>query len=219
MVPTRDDVVYWRYTKGADASGDKLALLEPLADHINKNKSYQFELQSAWRGVSEAMANSVEHAYKHPRAGGFGGLPDTRWWMFTQFRDGELFIAVCDLGCGYRATINHTLPEHFVNRLRKLFGKGNLDVFAIHAAMEYGRSGTHQNERGRGSRDAMSILIDHGSGELMIMSNTGWLHYAYADGHEVKQTRGTLDMDIRGTVVWWKLPLKERIHDRGQHRA
>jgi len=219
VVPTRADVVYWRYTKGADASGDNLALLEPIAEHVNKDSTHQFELKAAWRGVSEAVANSVEHAYKYPRADGFSGLIQSKWWMFTQFRDGELFIAVCDLGCGYRATIDHTLPEKFINQLRATFGKGNIDSFAIHAAMEYGRSGTHLTERGRGSRDAMSILAHHGQGELMIMSNTGWLHYTYAGGKEVRQHRGALDIDIRGTVVWWKLPLKDIENDSSQHRA
>lgn len=215
VIPVREDVVYWKATKGLDQSGEKLAMLEVVAERVNKAHAKQLELSGAWRGVSEAVANSVEHAYKLPREDGFAGLPDTRWWMFTQLRDGIFTMAVCDLGCGYRATINQTLPEKFISELSAKFGQGNRDTFAIHSAMEYGRSGTRRSERGKGSRDAISVVQKHGRGELMILSNTGLMQYTFLGGKEVDQTRGALGIDIRGTIVWWKMPLKEVRNDNG----
>lgn len=208
IVPQRDDVVYWRATKGSDQSGDRLALLEAVAKHVNETHQNHVELSGIWRGVSEAVANSVEHAYKKPRADGFTGLAETRWWMFTQLRDGIFTVAVCDLGCGYRATINETIPEKFIASIASSFLGGNRDAIAIDTAMQYGRSGTKQTERGKGSRDAISVVQTHGAGELIIVSNTGWMRYAFRDGQECSRDTGELGIDLKGTIIWWKLPLK-----------
>ena len=209
IVPAAHDVIHWRATKGRDQSGEQLAVLEVAANDANREQAQHVEIAGIWRGVSEAVANSVEHAYKLPRADGFFGLPDTRWWMFTQIRENVFTVAVCDLGCGYRATINETIPELFrANIAQHLFG-GNRDVIAIQTAMEYGRSGTKQSERGKGSRDAMSVVQKHGTGELMIMSNTGWMRYTFLHGKEQGRVHGSLGIDLKGTIVWWKLPLKE----------
>lgn len=209
IVPERQDVVYWRASKGFDQSGEGMAVLEVVAERANKEHANQVELSGVWRGVSEAVANSVEHAYKWPRPDGFAGLPDTRWWMFTQLRDGIFTVAVCDLGCGYRATINETIPEAFIGMIASKIGGSNRDAIAIDTAMEYGRSGTKKTERGKGSRDAISVLETHGAGELMIMSNTGWMRYSFLGGKETTRTQGELGIDLKGTIIWWKLPLKE----------
>ena len=210
IVPERQDVVYWRATKGSDQSGDRLAILEVVAKRVNSDHANRVELSGIWRGVSEAVANSVEHAYKRPRPDGFAGLPDTRWWMFTQLRDGTFTVAVCDLGCGYRATINETIPEQFIAAVASRFLGGNRDAIAIDTAMQYGRSGTKRSERGKGSRDAISVLQTHGAGELMIISNTGSMRYTFLDGKEHRREPGELGIDIKGTIIWWKLPLKEK---------
>lgn len=209
VIPTREDVVYWRATKGRDQSGSTPGeMLEVVAERVNREHAQQLELSGAWRGVSEAVANSVEHAYRKPRADGFVGLANTKWWMFTQLRGDVFTMAVCDLGCGYRATIKETLPEQFVGGIAAAFGFANKDSLAIHAAMEYGRSGTRQTERGKGSRDAMSVIEKHGAGELAILSNTGWMKYFYQSGTGWSSEKDSLGIDIKGTIVWWKLPLK-----------
>lgn len=208
VVPERDDVVYWRATKGRDQSGTNLQILEVVAENVNKKHAESLELSGLWRGVSEAVGNSVEHAHKFPRSDGFHGLPDTKWWMFTQLRDNVFTVAVCDLGCGYRATINQTLPEKFIAEAAARFAGGNRDAIAIQTAMAYGRSGTAKTERGKGSRDALSVLQKLGHGDLMILSNTGWVQYSSAaSGKAADVTSGSVPIDIRGTIIWWKLPV------------
>ena len=54
------------------------------------------------------------------------------------------------------------------------------------------------------------MLESHGAGELMIMSNTGWMRYNFAGGREKSQQQGDLGIDLKGTIIWWKLPLKEK---------
>ena len=75
--------------------------------------------------------------------------------------------------------------------------------------MTYGRSGTQLKERGKGSRDAVSLLERHGSGELLILSNTGWASYRFEGGKEIHNKRGALHLDVKGTIVMWRLPLAE----------
>lgn len=207
IIPEREDVVYWKATKGRDQSGTDLAVLEVVAKRVNRDHAENLQLSGLWRGVSEAVGNSVEHAYKVPREDGFQGLDDTRWWMFTQLRSGTFTVAVCDLGCGYRKTIAETLPQKFVLDLAAAFKGTNADAVAILTAMEYGKTSTRLTERGKGSRDALSVLLKHGRGDLMIVSNTGWVQYTASGNNPLAETRGSLTIDIRGTIIWWKLPI------------
>ena len=207
LVPQREDVVYWKATKGATQSGDKLAMLEIVADRVNEAQANTLRVSGLRRGVSEAVANSVDHAYLHPTNHASIGPDGTKWWMFTQLRDGIFIVTVCDIGCGYRATIGQNLPERFVARCATLFGGSNLDARAIRTAMAYGRSGTREGHRGKGSADAMSVIEKHGQGELFVLSNSGWMNYSFQAG-KWTEADGALGIDIRGTIVWWKLPLK-----------
>ncbi|MGB8599235.1 MAG: hypothetical protein WCE88_07050, partial [Burkholderiales bacterium] len=143
ITPTRHDVVFWKAVKGSNQTGDSIGhILEYVAEKTNKEHARKIELTGIWRGISEAVANTVEHDYLSPRADGFQGLADTKWWMFTQLRDQRFTAAVCDLGCGYRSTVNNTIPQEFIARIASLLNRQNSDVQAIETAMEYGRSVT-----------------------------------------------------------------------------
>ena len=210
VVPVRDDVIYWKATKGLNQSGDTYgSLVEAIAERANKDHAKQLEVSGVWRSVNEAIANTVDHAYMKPRYDGFNGLESTKWWMFSQIKDAVFSLAVCDLGCGYRQTINETLPEQFIASIKSSLKWNNRDAIAIETAMEYGRSGTNEGNRGKGSRDVLSLLKKHGDGELVVLSNTGWVRYVYSNHKEVKKSNGELKMDIGGTIVLWKLPLAE----------
>lgn len=214
IVPEREDVVYWKATKGNSQSGDSYgALIEAIAERVNRDHAKQLEVSGLWRSVNEAVANSIDHAYKKPRIDGFSGLQDTKWWMFSQIKDGVFTLAICDLGCGYRQTINETIPERFIASFTSRFAGRNRDALAIDTAMEYGRSGTHETSRGKGSRDVLSLLKKHGDGELVVLSNTGWMRYEYEHNQELSRESGGVGIDIGGTIVWWKLPMKEFEHE------
>jgi hypothetical protein len=209
IVPEREDVVYWKATKGNTQTGDTYgALVEAVAERANRDHVKQLEVSGLWRSVSEAVANSVDHAYKWPRIDGFQGLSGTKWWMFSHIKESIFSLAVCDLGCGYRQTINETLPEKFISMIASRLKGLNRDALAIDTAMEYGRTGTHESHRGKGSRDALSLLEKHGTGELMMISNTGWMRYEFSGGNETNRQNGSLAVDIGGTIVWWRLPLR-----------
>ena len=212
-VPARQDVVYWRQAKGKDQSGADLRLIEVVAERVNTEHGSNLILQSLWRGVTEAVANSVEHAYKHPRLDGFQGLAETKWWVFTQVKDGVFFVCVCDLGCGYQATIGETISEKLRAEIASLFRGKNRDAIAIETAMAFGRSSTGEGHRGLGSRDAISVLERHQDGDLVVISNTGTVHYQYVRGFLTKRSQTGLGFSVNGTILWWRLPLKANPHD------
>lgn len=214
IIPIREDVVYWKATKGNTQSGDSYgSLVEAIAERANRDHAKQLEVSGLWRSVNEAIANSIDHAYKKPRHDNFAGLESTKWWMFSQIKDDVFTLAVCDLGCGYRQTINETIPEQFIASIANSFLGTNRDALAIDTAMEYGRSGTNQGNRGKGSRDVLSLLQKHGDGELVVLSNSGWMRYEYQKNSEKARSNGSVGIDIGGTIVWWKLPLKELEHE------
>lgn len=214
VIPTKDDVVFWRIKKGASQSGEDLGpLLEYVAECANKEHVRKVELNGIWRGVSEAVANVVDHAYEHPRKDGFAGLEDSKWWMLTQIRDARFTAAVCDLGCGYINTIQRNIPETFLSKVFGMLIGENQDSLAIQAAMEYGRSGTKLSNRGKGSRDALSVLQNHGAGELFILSNSGWVRYKIQNNKD-SITTGDVGINIGGTIIWWSLPLKDDDDDK-----
>lgn len=208
VIPERDDVVYWKATKGATQSGELYgSVVEAIAERVNKEHAKQLEVGGLWRSVNEAVANSIDHAYKKPRSDGFQGLDSTKWWMFSQVKDGIFTLAVCDLGCGYLSTIGETIPEQFIANLAVALKGYNRDATAIATAMEYGRSGTHLSHRGKGSRDVLSLLQKHGDGLLVVLSNTGWMRYEYENSELITKQSGGIGTNIGGTILWWKLPL------------
>ena len=176
---------------------------------MNREQAQQVELSGIWPGVSEAVINSVEHAYTASRNDGFNQYDATKWWMFTQLRRRTFSAAVCDLGCGYRQSINQTIPEAFRIRFMQLFFGENLDSQAIKIAMEYGRTSTNMSNRGKGSRDALSVLKKHGVGELFIISKTGGVRFNLLPGGKLEVENYDIGIDIKGTIVLWNLPLKE----------
>lgn len=207
----REDVIYWRCTAGHDQSGSVQGeFLSRVTDKANETSSTPIVLSDIWPGVSEAIINTTEHAYFQKSS-----RPDldpikNKWWLLTSLKDTNFSALVCDLGVGYRETVNRSIPEDVLNMLKNALLIGNSDTDALQLAMRYGRSRTGKNERGKGSRDALSILNSHGKGELMVISRKGLIKYKYdKETGELSPTITRLDVDINATIVWWSLPLAE----------
>lgn len=211
--PEYEDVIYWRLVKGFNQNGEIQGKHIEEVTNMANTKSQKLQVHDIWKGINEAVNNVVEHAYKVPRFDKFHGLEDTKWWMLSNVKDNYFVTAVCDLGCGYSKTIEKTIPEMFLLGLKKIINAGNSDVFSIQAAMEYGRSSTKQENRGKGSLDTQSVLTSHGVGELIILSNSGTVKYLMDKGEIKQEYSRDIGIDVGGTIVWWKLPLKGETDD------
>jgi hypothetical protein len=212
VVPRREDVVYWKATKGSDQSGDAFGpMVEHVAAACDKQATEKMEASGLWRGISEAVANTVDHAYHGERGDGFPHCEETKWWMFTQIREGLFTAAVCDLGIGYRRRAPSTIPAWYFDSIAQFLLGQNADAKAIQAAMKYGISSTSLENRGKGSRDALSVLKQHGRGQLMIISNSGSVSYELSKGSEEPIVKTSdLGVESMATIVWWRLPIVEK---------
>lgn len=218
IVLDREDVIYWKCTQGQDQSGDIPGqLLERVAEKANEMAQSSLILGDIWPGISEAIINTTEHAYSHELPASPPSHPTAKWWLLTSIKDSVFAAAVCDLGVGYKKTTPQTVPEWFVGQLTRILGTGNLDSQAIRLAMEYGRTRTGEDQRGKGSRDALSILTRHGAGELVIISNSGCVRYEFdTDMKEPTVEMLSLQTNINATIVWWRLPLTEVLNESDQ---
>lgn len=98
---TAKDVKYWKVDSGREVLGQLAAeAMQRYKDLFTDQK------QTLYRGITEAMTNTKQHAYEDERGDGFENvLPN--WWMFSEYRDHRLVVAVCDLGIG----IPRSLPK------------------------------------------------------------------------------------------------------------
>lgn len=210
MQPSREDVIHWRIAEGPRADVDS-SLLEPIMADIELVTG--LATHPVYQGIIESIGNCAEHAYKnHPDV--TRHMPENpSWWVFQQVKDDVLIVVVCDLGIG----VNRALPLALANEptlLRKLLHvvrrtKGE-DNRALLAAMEYGRTSTGLHERGRGMRNAHAVVNDHGEGDFFAISNKGcYVYQKSSKTTDGKYRTLKLRHSINGTILSWRLPLKE----------
>lgn len=200
----REDTVHWRHVSGIWNLAQPSRLGGLLTGQEQQNAAL-------YTGLIESVANCIEHAYReHPERRTFIGSQDG-WWGFQQLRDGELSTCICDLGIG----ISKSLPIKLVDepgmyaKLMSLFRhlRGN-DIRSILAAIEYGRSSTGSEERGKGLRDAHSVIDNAGSGQLQIFSNRGLYLYNKDSGKPGSSGTRKLGDSIEGTIYYWRHPIQ-----------
>ncbi len=210
LEPVREDVIHWRIAEGPRAGVDP-RLLEPMMEDIEKVTG--LATHPVYQGIIESIGNCAEHAYKnHPDVTWrMPGNPS--WWVFQQVKDCVLTVVVCDLGIG----VNRALPLTLAGEqglLRKLLHfvrqtKGE-DARALLAAMEYGRSSTGLQQRGKGMKNAHAVINDHGEGDFYAISNKGFYVYQKASpSTEGKYRTVKLRHSIHGTILGWRLPLEQ----------
>lgn len=196
-----ESVKHWRFATGVRMSDVAGRALERFEGRITE------KLQSGlWKGVSEALVNSVEHAYLEPREIGQRFDDETRWWMFSQERDGELTVVVCDLGIG----IPRSLPIRWgMDQIRDVlikFGIHKPDLAAVRGALTLGETRTGQENRGRGLPQIWQDLKDLGARGILILSNRASLFW---NGRKQSESSHEFNDSIGGTMIAWTVPIAE----------
>jgi hypothetical protein len=83
---------------------------------------------------------------------------------------------------------------------------GHSDGNLIRAAMEVGKTRTHEKHRGKGLMDLRAVL-DALGGVLQIHSNCGFYEYVAENSNEKCKT--FKQMSILGTLVLWSVPIPQ----------
>jgi hypothetical protein len=203
-----EDVKHWRVATGEQVLGERCdALLNPYDGMIAQQLN-----NSLYTGAVEAMTNCVHHAYFEERGDGVSLENEIkRWWMFSQERDGELTVAICDLGVGIPRSFRFKkVPgwkqsiESFLSKFKVSFIK-NPDGFLIKAAIGLGESRTLLPHRGMGLQQIVDVVATSNCGELLIHSNSGMYAYVATDNAQEKLVE--YHQSIAGTIIQWKIPL------------
>lgn len=204
-----EDVVSWRMASGQGALGKKFdkilgtydgIIAEALSDNL-------------YRGVTEAMTNANHHAYFLPRGDGLKHDPEHKpWWMFSQERDGMLFVVFCDLGLGIPATLP-TKQRKWWSYAQRFNINAQGDGRLIQGAVRNSQSRTRKLFRGKGLRQIVDTVNSTKEGEVHIFSNYGWYASKAQDDLTAKPNEYTRDFDrsIMGTVIQWSMPLPKRV--------
>lgn len=202
-----ENVRHWKHASDELAEGKKAG---PLVERYTGRLATSLT-RGLYAGITEAMTNSVQHAYVGERGDELSDRQSARcrrWWMFSQERDGKLTVALCDLGIGIPASLADAekwAPD-FIERLLASLGFGAQDSSLIRAAVEIHRTSTGMEHRGKGLGEILDVVRKARSGHLSIMSNRGFFRHNGATGEdESRDYPGS----ILGTLVQWEIPLPE----------
>lgn len=207
VTPSAEDVVHWCAAHGRRADGPEAgSLIErttgTLAEPIKRG---------LYAGLTEAMANASEHAYLEQRSDGCGKPSEVDWWVFSQLKDNQLTVVICDLGIGISRSLPLTFKDNssLRRRLARLVGNVHRDEEAIQLALEVGRTRTAVRHRGYGLfRNIRGVVQHAGSGSMFIASNRGCYMFGTSQiPSATKETTRRLRRSIQGTIVGWSLPL------------
>jgi hypothetical protein len=200
-VASDQTVVHWRCASGLRAQGEDAGSV--LGD-------YQGDLTPAlrtslYRGITEAMTNAVQHAYLDVRNDGTKCIGEKRWWLFSEQRDGHLYVVFCDLGIG----IPRSLPivNSNLKKILSSFKPDRSDIDAIRLATKLGETSTQQVNRGKGLPEILDAARKSEQGKCLIYSNRGQFGFG-VDGNVIENQ---FSSSIYGTLIEWRVPLSEGV--------
>ena len=199
----REDVRHWMSANGVATEGEKGgSMLEAYEGRLAENLT-----SDLYAGIVEAMTNTVHHAYAGHKGKELRRFIGRHWWALSQERDGELTVAICDLGIGIPRSLprSATFTSSAVRSVWKTLGLDRSDASAIKVALELGRTSTGQKGRGRGLSEIVEAADLSEGGRVLISSNkgvfvsTGGKSYAHNHSHA-----------ILGTLIHWSVRISAR---------
>lgn len=194
VTPKDDDVIHWRYAHGQRVEGEKYEdVLAEFDGEITPALS-----ERLFTGITEAMANVINHAYQFPREDGIKSQ-SSDWWMFSQEKDGVLTVVFCDLGAGIPKTLKYKRPNVWKRIIkRRVSGDAGVIGYALIDSV----SRTKESHRGKGLGQIVGLIDAVQGGCVKILSNKGIL---CREGGQT--TTGNYRDSIMGTIINWQIPL------------
>jgi hypothetical protein len=160
--------------------------------------------------ISESFTNVWQHAYAEDLGLKYRTLSDMpsvkKWWIALRHIDGQLFMAVYDVGVGIpystRKKAWYTSLKRDVVEVLTGVSADNQDIIT---ALEYGNSRYKTQGRGNGLPAMKKFVEINPDGVLRIMSGKGmYIYRSQAD----KSSSDDLEFSFPGTLVQWNVALK-----------
>ncbi|MGD9637937.1 MAG: hypothetical protein AB7U85_02625 [Alphaproteobacteria bacterium] len=144
-IENKTDEIFLKFQSGYMASGEDVTKLKKLISEL----TYFPEGQQLQAGLTEAMTNSIHHAYPIEYLQN-NMIKEKLWWMSASInlRNKILTVMFYDEGVGIPKTLPKTWPELF-----KSIAGFTGDAEIIQAATRTKRTSTKKTNRGRGLLD------------------------------------------------------------------
>lgn len=155
--------------------------------------------------ISEAIANSVEHAYiKKQKL----ITIDRAWWLAGSYNidTEELFFGCYDQGIGVKEALGHhdnRLVMQWVNHLM-LMSKSNSTVIETLVTKELPKY--KRTDRGHGFKHFIKFIEDYSHGSLNIYSKQGE-YKVIKQGDSIITKKDDHDDLLNGTLIVWKIKI------------
>ena len=195
--------IFLPFKKGKTDDRNSGALAKRLRIDIEGEVGERIKKQSLFEGISEAITNVGQHAYRTS-----DNYSLKQWWLSASYNseDKRLFVTFFDQGEG----IPKTLPRSYFFMIIKDSFNLLSDSGKIKAAMETGRTSTGCPERGKGLMNLVEFAKSYKEGQLSIYSLRGMYRqkFVITDGKLVVNTV-LLDhkYSIGGTLIEWEVRL------------
>lgn len=193
---THENVKFWHFYSGDEArAGTYRDLSLSVRQSIVHPEAALFA-----DCLNEAVANTVNHAYSSDTP----GLPPKalrKWWMFSQYKDHRLFVAIYDCGITIPGSLREKPAFNDYTSLSTF-----KDCRLIRLAVKSERTRTKLGYRGKGLPEMLEFSNNLDGGQLSITSRRGaWIFHA---ANKREETRQFADI-LPGTLVLWEMPLRE----------
>lgn len=202
-----ESVRHWRYATGTRVDEKPGDVLDEHEGRISSGL-----MTGVQTGLSEALVNSLHHAYKADRQDGCARFKERRWWMFTHENDGMLNVLVCDLGIGISRSLPLTWDRGFLKRLATYFPGYSADAAAIRMALILGETSTGDQHRGKGLPQIWNATRSSSAGGVGILSGKAYVAYDTKTGEEHS---GSFKTTLLGTLVNWTFPIEKTVGTDG----
>lgn len=193
-----ESVRHWRYATGTRVDEKPGDVLDEHEGRISSGL-----MTGVQTGLSEALVNSLHHAYQADREDGCAVFRERRWWMFTHETGGMLSVLVCDLGIGIARSLPLTWEKSFLRKLATFFPGQSPDNAAIRMALVLGETSTGEQHRGKGLPQIWNATRSSSAGGVGILSGKGYVAFDTDTGDH----GGFFETSLLGTLVNWTFPV------------
>ncbi len=201
---THERVRFWRHFTGSNVSAEIYKELTKLAQENIEHPTRQLFADC----LNEAVTNVVNHAYGFEQP----SLPPCKvrnWWMISQSKDGNMFVAIYDLGV--------TIPESLRRRPEwrdYLRGRSFSDRKLVKVAVASSRTSTKLEYRGKGFPEMLEFSRKLAAGGLTILSKKGGFQY---NALAAVESSRKFQCSLPGTLVLWAIPFRKEQQDEQSH--
>ena len=198
---TSKNVKFWHYIDGTEIEASEAGkLIVKIAEKSNINNEL---VEDLYNGVTEAMTNTIMHAYDD-KIYKCKINENNKWYMFTTTMNDQLTVVMCDIGIGIPGSLK-IKHENFFHKFISLFATGK-EGQLIQRAISEQLSKSEKPHRGYGMAEMKKFINTAGAGTVSIMSSKGIYQYF---GERDEEKCFDLEIPIQGTMVGWTVPIEK----------